>query len=207
MVNDDTKEQGSLSEIDSWTGGFSWIAYPEERGKRASHALLTEGGVWLVDPVDVDGLDERVAKLGNVTGVLVLQDRHTRDAAEVARRHDVAVFIPEWMTLAREKLDAEAEPVGSNLPGSNYTVHRLIERKDWEEAVLVDETTKTLVVPEAIGTLPSFGKNDTELGVHPSVDEPPHKLADWNPDRILVGHGTSVHDDANRQLRAALDVE
>ncbi|WP_166377168.1 hypothetical protein [Halorubrum sp. BOL3-1] len=44
---------------------------------------------------------------GDVAGVVVLQDRHTRDAAAVARRHGVPVFVPEWMSLTREKLDPD----------------------------------------------------------------------------------------------------
>lgn len=207
MADDDARERPILREVKEWTGGISWIAYPDERGQRASHALLTEGGVWIVDPVDADGLDERVAELGEVAGVLVIHDRHTRDASEVARRHGVAVHVPDWMTLVLEKLDTAAESVGSELPGTNYTVHRLIDADDWEEAVLVDETTNTMVVPEALGTLPSFRENDNALGVHPALDEPPRRLADWNPDRILVGHGESIHGEANRKMRAALDAE
>jgi hypothetical protein len=166
---------------------------------------VTEAGVWIVDPVDADGVDERVAELGEVAGVLVLHDRHTRDAEDVARRHDVAVHVPDWMSQVLEKLETAPESVGSELPGTNYAVHRLIATDDWEEAVLVDETTNTMVVPEALGTLPGFRVNDNALGVHPGVDEPPQWLADWRPDRILVGHGTSVHSEATRELRAALD--
>jgi hypothetical protein len=206
MADDDTREQ-STPEITEWTGGISWIAHPDERGRRASHALLTDAGVWIVDPVDADGLDDRVAELGDVTGVLVIHDRHTRDAVAVARRHGVAVHVPDWMDLVREKLDTTAESVGSDLPGTNYAVHRLIETDDWEEAVLVDETTNTMVVPEAIGTLPAFRANDNALGVHPALDDPPRRLADWSPDRILVGHGESVHSDANTKLGEALNAE
>ena len=196
-----------MTDVTSWPEGLSWIAFPDERGQRASHAILTEAGVWLVDPVDVDGLDERVSELGTVAGVVVLQDRHTRDATDVARRHEVPVSIPDWMSLAREKLESQAESLGSELPGTNYTVHRLIETGDWEEAILFNERTNTLVVPEAIGTLPSFGEADSSLGVHPSLDEPPRALLDWAPTRILVGHGPSIHGDAHRKLRAAIDPE
>lgn len=207
MADDDTQERPILRDVTEWTGGISWIAYPDEDAQRASHALLTEAGVWIVDPVDADGLDERVAELGDVAGVLVIQDRHTRDAEDVARRHDVAVHVPDWMDLVREKLETTAESVGSDLPGTNYTVHRLIDTDDWEEAVLVDETTNTMVVPEALGTLPSFQVNDNELGVHPALDEPPQVLAEWNPDRILVGHGKSIHSEATTKLKAALEAE
>lgn len=205
MADDDSRERPTLRAVTEWSGGISWIADPDERAQRASHALQTAAGVWIVDPVDADGLDERLEALGEVVGVLVIHDRHTRDAEAVARRHDVAVHVPDWMTLVREKLDTAPETVGSDLPGTNYTVHRLLATDDWEEAILVDETANTLVVPETLGTLPSFREDDNALGVHPAVDVPPQRLSDWRPDRILVGHGESVHSEADSELRAALD--
>lgn len=207
MADDDTQERPILREVTEWPGGISWIAYPDERGQRASHALVTEAGVWVVDPVDADGLDDRLAELGEVAGVVVIHDRHTRDASEVARRHDVAVHVPDWMDLVLEKLNTAAEQVGSELPGTDYAVHQLIDTDDWEEAVLVNETTNTMIVPEALGTLPLFRANDNALGVHPGLDEPPRRLTDWNPAWVLVGHGKSIHREANTKIREALDAE
>lgn len=199
----DESERPQLRAVTEWDGGFSWIAHPEERGRRASHALSTAAGVWLVDPVDAAGLDERVVRLGELAGVVVLLDRHTRDAAAIARRHDCPVSLPDWMVLGREKLDTEPAEIESGLPGTEYKLHELIVTDDWEEAILVDETTGTLVVPETLGTLSAFD-GDGELGVHPAIDDPPHRLGTWQPDRVLVGHGESVHEDATAQLHAAI---
>ncbi len=207
MVADDTEERPTLSDVREWPGGLSWIAHPDEDARRASHALATDAGVWVVDPVDADGLDERLTALGEVAGVVVAQDRHTRDAAAVARRHDVGVSVPDWMTLTREKLATDPESLGSELPGTEYGVHRLLEADEWEEAVLVDETAGTMVVPEALGTLSSFGTDDQTLGVHPALDDPPRRLVDWTPERVLVGHGESVHDEATAAVRAAVDAD
>jgi hypothetical protein len=206
MSDDDTQKRPSLREVTEWSGGISWIAYPDERGQRASHALQTEAGVWLVDPVDAEGLDERLADLGEITGVVILQDRHTRDGSKIARRHDVAVYVPDWMSLVHDKLELTAETLGSELPETDYTIHQLLNTDEWEEAILVNETTNTLIVPETLGTLPLFeGTDDGALGLHPELDEPPQLLSDWNPDRILVGHGKSVHSEADTKLREALD--
>lgn len=204
MTDEDSTERPTLQTVDQWADGFSWIAYPDERGQRASHALETDAGVWVVDPVDAAGLDDHLTDLGEVTGVVVIQDRHTRDAVDVADRHDVPVYIPDWMALAREKLETTAESLGSELPGTDYTVHELIATDEWEEAVLVDETTNTMVVPEAVGTLSAFDGEQSALGVHPALDDPPERLLDWRPDRILVGHGESVLDDADAALTAVL---
>ena len=69
--------------------GFGWIADEPRLLERASHALVVDGRVWLVDPVDVDGLDERVRAAGEPTGVIQLLDRHARDGEALARRHGV----------------------------------------------------------------------------------------------------------------------
>ncbi|MFC7072616.1 hypothetical protein ACFQJ7_17195 [Halovenus rubra] len=204
MTEDDTADGTEKPEITTWDGGLSWIAHPDERGQRTSHALQTESGVWVIDPVDMDGLDDQLAALGDVAGVLVLLDRHTRDAEAVADRHNVDIHVPEWMTLARSKLESPAEPVGETLPGTKYTIHQLIATDEWEEAVLVDDAEQTLVVPEAVGTLPAF-EGERQLGIHPGVDDPPMALLDWEPNRILVGHGQSIHSDADSELRTVLD--
>lgn len=205
MSDDGIPERPTLRDVTEWDGGFSWIAYPDERGQRASHALQTAAGVWIIDPVDTDGLDDRLAELGTVAGVVVLHDRHTRDAVDVAHRHDVDVHVPDWMSLVRDKLDVSPETVGSELPGTNYTIHRLIRTDDWEEAILVNETENTLVVPEAVGTLSLFQGGETGLGLHPELDKPPRGLTDWHPDRILVGHGKSLYSDANKKLIDTID--
>lgn len=206
MSDDDSRERPPLRAATEWPGGISWIAHPDERTQRASHALQTDAGVLVVDPVDADGLDDRLAALGEVAGAVVAHDRHTRDAVRVADRHDVPVHVPEWTTLTREKLSAPAESAESVLRETEYAVHRLIDTDEWEEAVLVDETAGTMLVPETLGTLASFGDGDGDsLGLHPALDDSPSRLGDWNPDRILVGHGESVHEDASAALAAALD--
>lgn len=62
----------AIRTVDRWDGGFGWIAEPEETMQRASHALVDNGDVWIVDPVDTSGLDEQIAEKGEVTGVVVL---------------------------------------------------------------------------------------------------------------------------------------
>jgi len=205
MGEDDTETDVESLAVTEWDGGQSWISYPAERGQRASHALETDAGVWVVDPVDADGLDDVLATSGEVTGVLVLHDRHTRDAEAVARRHNVAVHVPAWMELTRTKHEEEPEAIDDTVPGTNYTVEKLVDTDEWEEAFLVDRSSSTMLVSEAVGTLPSFGRDDDTLGVHPSLEEPPRKLTNWRPERLLVGHGASVYADAHRQLEAALE--
>jgi hypothetical protein len=207
MSDDDRRELPSLESVTEWEDGFSWIPYPDERPRRACHAIATESGVWVVDPIDVEGLDDRLSDLGTVAGVVVLLDRHTRDAAAVARRHNVSVHMPEWMELGAEKLEGEAELLTESLPETSFDLHRLIDTDDWEEAILYSEQMNALVVPEAVGTSPGFRPDGEALGVHPGLDESPTRLANWSAERILVGHGESVHENGTEHLEAALSTE
>ena len=207
MTDETGADDAGIGAVTEWGGGFSWIAHPEEDAERASHALATDDGVWVIDPVDADGLDDALGELGDVAGVAVLQDRHTRDAAAVAERHAVPVSVPEWMDLTRDKLDADAEPTGETLPGTEYAVRELRRSEEWEEAVLWNESAAALVVPETLGTLTAFTDGDAELGLHPAVDEPPKLLTEWAPEHVLVGHGTSLHEAASAALSAVYESE
>ncbi|QSG05794.1 Metallo-beta-lactamase superfamily enzyme [Halapricum desulfuricans] len=196
-----------MREIDRYDGGVGWMAHPDERMQRASHAVVGEsGGVWVLDPVDADGLDGLLAEYGEVAGVAVLLDRHKRDAAAVARRHDVSVYVPEWMDGVAPKLDAPVERVRADLGGSGFEVHELIDTPLWQEAALYGEHDGTLVVPEALGTAEYFLASGESLGVHPALRlKPPRSLRRFAPERLLVGHGEGVLTDAARAIADALD--
>jgi hypothetical protein len=179
--------------------GFGWIAHPEEGMQRASHALAVDGDVYVVDPVDADGIDDRLADLGEVAGVVLLLARHTRDAAALASRHRVPVHVPDVLSIGG-KVDAPVEPIRGELADTGYTVHE-IDSTLWTEAALYSEGTETLVVPEAVGTADFFCAREERLGVHPALRlTPPRRLGQFDPERVLVGHGAGVHDDAAAAL-------
>jgi len=188
-----------------WSGGASWIAYPDEAMQRASHVLDGPEGQWIVDPVDAEGLDEWLAERGDVRGVVLLLDRHKRDAAAIADRHGVSVSVPEFMEGVRHELQGPVETIGRDLPDSDYGVHELIDNPFWKEAVLYSEETGTLVVPEAVGTADFFRASGERLGVSlPLRLKPPRKLGRLKPERILVGHGPGIFEDADETLEDAL---
>lgn len=189
-------------EIDRWDGGVGWIAYPEEKMLRTSHALLIGGDVWVVEPVDYPGLDELLANLGEVKGVAVLLDRHTRDAAAIARRHDVAVHVPTWMDGITGDLDAPVERLPTAL--GDYRVQKLVDNQLWQEAMLYDG--ETLYVPEALGTAGFFRASGERIGVHPLLRlTPPRDLLDLDVERLLVGHGEGVFVDPGNAITEAVD--
>ncbi|WP_255196054.1 hypothetical protein [Halorarius litoreus] len=194
-----------LTEIDRRDDGVGWLAYPDETMQRASHALATDEGVYVVDPVDVEGVDELLAEFGDVAGVLVLLDRHLRDSAVVANRHDVPVYIPAWMTGVASKLDAPVERLGDELGDTGFDVIRVVDNAFWQEAALYRESDGTLLVPESLGTVDYFRTNSERVGVHPFRRlTPPRKLQRLTVNRLLVGHGAGIDTDADAAVEDAV---
>ena len=193
-------------EIDRWEHGVGWIAHPDERMQRASHALEADGDVWVVDPLDADGIDDLLAEFGDVAGVVVLLGRHTRDADAIANRHDVSVHVPRWMSGVAEKIDAPVERLRTQLGDTSYGVHQVIDLPFWQEAALYGEDTGALVTADALGNAEYFLTGSERLGVHPMLRLfPPRKLGRLSPERVLVGHGPGVHENAADALHHALD--
>ena len=170
--------------VDELSFGFGWLI--RERYGRTSHALADGGRVWLVDPVDVDGLDERIAALGEPAAVIQLLDRHNRDSASVARR----LAVPHHR-------------VPGSLPGSPFEVRRIVRIPRWHEVALWWPDRRTLVCADALGTLRYFTAGGGAIAVHPFLRlRPPGSLRGLAPQHVLVGHGRGLHG-----ATAAEDVE
>ena len=71
--------------VDGLEFGFGWIHPGPGFMRRASHALVVDGRVWILDPTIVDGLDERILALGEPAGVIQQFGRHERRCAELHR--------------------------------------------------------------------------------------------------------------------------
>lgn len=195
-----------FEEVDRYDHGVGWIAHPDERMERASHAIDVDGEVWVFDPVDADGLDELFAEFGEVAGVVVLLDRHKRDAAAIATRHDVPVYLPQHFTGVTSDLGARVARFDDELADTGITAHTVVDNRFWQEVALYDSRDGTLVVPESVGTAPYFRTGDERLGVHPMrrAVPPRRQLGRFAPKRVLVGHGEGVTEDATAALQDAL---
>jgi hypothetical protein len=177
---------GKQSIVDEWEGGFGWTI--DESMRRTSHALVVEGRVWLIDPVDMPELEQRVRALGQPAGVLQLLDRHARGCAAWAERLGVP-HLRAWESLGV----APFEPL------------RVRSRRWWHEVALWEPTTRTLVCADALGTVSYFCAPAERIGLHPLLRPfPPRALAPVEPLRILCGHGAGVHDAATGALHEAL---
>lgn len=168
--------------------GFGWIAADPPWMQRTSHALLAGDGVWLVDPVDFVGLDDRLRALGRPAGVIQLLDRHGRDCASVSAR----LGIPIWITP-------------SAVPGSPFEVIEVKRSRRWRESALWWPQQRVLVVADAVGTVRYFRAPGEALGVHPLLRlTPPRILCGYEPEHVLVGHGSGIHEDAAAALHVAI---
>ena len=168
--------------------GLSWF---EDKGIfRASHALVDDGRVWIVDPVDTGDALERVRALGEPVAVLQLLDRHNRDSAAVAKR----------LGVPRHKVPAV-------LPDTPFSLLNLDWGPMWKEMALWWPDRSALVVPESLGTAPLFAVGPGPVGVHPFRRvSPPSQLRPFVPEHLLVGHGPPVHgSDAAAGLLDALN--
>lgn len=154
--------------------GLTWVV--DEPMQRASHALVHDGRVWLVDPVDVPDAVERALALGEPAGVVQLLDRHPRGCEALATRLGVAhLRLPQA------------------LPGTPFTVRKVVDRPGWRERALWWPERRGLVVAEAVVTHPMFSPG-RDAGVHLLLRaRPPGVLRAYEPEHLLVGHGAPLH--------------
>ena len=174
--------------VDEQVWGFGWISPERPRLRMASHALRAGDGVWVVDPTEGDGVEERIRALGEPAGVIQLLDRHNRACASLARRLDVPHHVVPRLGVG----PFETIPV--------------VRRSLWQEAALWWPERRVLVCADALGTVPHyFALSGEALGVHPLLrPAPPRLLAEVEPEHVLCGHGEGVHERAAEAVRDAL---
>ncbi|MFL5979762.1 MAG: hypothetical protein ACJ76O_14210 [Gaiellaceae bacterium] len=174
--------------VDEQDWGFGWVAPERRRLRLASHGLLADGGVWVVDPLEGEGVEERLRRLGEPAGVIQLLDRHGRDCAAFAQR----LGVPHHVVPFRPVGPFEAIP--------------LVRRRQWQETALWWPERRVLVCADALGTVPHyFALGGERLGVHPLLRlTPPSRLAELEPEHVLCGHGAGVHERAAEAVRDAV---
>ena len=156
--------------------------------QRCSHALVEDGRVWVIDPVDGDGVEERIRAAGAPAGVLQLLDRHNRDCAALAARLGVRHHVV---------------PQGSLGPFACIDVRN---SRSWNEVALWWPDRRVLVCADLLGTARYYRAGNERLAVHPllRVRPPRRELGALQPNVILSGHGEGVLEDADTALREAL---
>ena len=165
----------SIRFADELDDAFGWAGSKGMR--RTSHALAVDGRVWLIDPIEADGLEERIRTLGEPAGVIQLLDRHKRDGAALAERLGVPLHV-----------------VPASLPGTPFRFLPVLGRRWWKEVALWWPERGILVCADALGTIPFFRAGDELAGLHPFLRlVPPRALRGLGVEHLLVGHGEGIH--------------
>ena len=154
--------------------GVTWVV--DEALQRASHALVHDGRVWLVDPFDVPEAIERAPRSASRPACCSSSSPTTRDGEAIAKRLGVPFLaLPD---------------VVRDSPFSVLDV----DKRAWKERALWWPEPRGLSSPESIGTAPCFAVGNGPAGVHPfrraAAARP---AAPFLPEHLLVGHGAPVH--------------
>ena len=189
--------------LDEWKHGFGWIAKPEEKMQRTSHALVENGDVYLVDPLDAENLDQKIDEYGDVEGIILLFDRHERDSVNLAEKYGCPIFVSECF---ERSLDAEVKEISDNVPGTDWEIHQVIDSMTGKEAALYNTENKTLIVADALGTTNHMRGRGEKLGMNPLYRlRPPVKLLEFEPERIFCGHGEGIQENASEMMKETLE--
>lgn len=173
--------------LDEGEWGFGWIE--DAFLRRTSHAVAVDGRVWVIDPIEGDGVDARIRALGDPAGVVQLLDRHTRDSPAFAERlgvphHEVPDVSPA---------------------GAPFEVFSVVRRKRWREIALWFPERRVLVTADCLVTVRAYRAPAERIAVHPLLRlTPPRQLARYDTAHFLNGHGDGVHDGAAAAVRDAL---
>ena len=148
-----------------------------------------DGRVWLIDPIEGEGVEERIRGLGEPAGVLQLLDRHQRACGAFAARLGVPLHVV---------------PVG--LPETPFEVRPVLRSRLWAEIALWWPERRILVCGDVLGTIQFFRAGDEPAGLHPFLRlKRPRALAGLGVEHLLVGHGEGIHgEDAGRAVEEAL---
>lgn len=174
----DAGRRGRDAMVEEHPLGLSWVL--DETMARASHALVEDGRVWLVDPVDVPDAVERAVALGTPAGVLQLLDRHGRDCAALAGR----LGVPHLR-------------VPDAVPGSPFEAIPAVRMPGWRETALWWPERAALIVAEVLGSNAYYTGGSGSVGMHFMLRPlAPGRLRGYEPEHLLFGHGRGVHGPA-----------
>jgi hypothetical protein len=172
---------------DEFDGSSGWTPAEQELRSRTSHAVASGGQVWIADPLDGEGVDERVHELGTPAGVVQLLDRHKRDCGAVARRLGVPLHVTPF----------------AGVEGAPFEVVRVLDVPGWREAALWFAAERVLVCADAVGAASYFLAEGERVAVHPMLRlTPPKALARFGPSQLLLGHGEGLDGDGAAQALA-----
>ncbi len=170
---------------------FGWLHPDPAWMDRAGHAVLSGGGVWVVDPPDGEGVEARIRALGKPAGVVQLLDRHPRDCAALAERLGVPLHVLPFGGVA----------------GAPFDVVPVLRLPTWKEAALWFPAERTLVCADALANAPGYKAPSEPVGVHPWLRlRTPAVVKRYDPLHLLLGHGEGLHGEGTAAaIQAAME--
>ena len=165
--------------VDEQEDGFGWAI--DEPLERTSHALRVDGRVWLIDPVDAPELEDRIRALGEPAGVLQLLDRHARDGAAWAARLGVPL------------VRAFEGPRRHAVPGAAGAGQPLLAGGRALGAAEPDARSAPTSSARSSSSAPETSASACTLCCDSRRRARSSRVA---PERVLVGHGGGIHQDA-----------
>lgn len=197
-------------ELESVTPRISlWHNYdPSAKADLFSTALCTSDGVVIVDPIPLAAAAlNQLDQLGRVSGVIITNVNHLRNAVEFANKYSVPLFA------RRETFQMETSPQfnavadGENISG-DLSVIAIEGAAQGEIALHHRSDGGTIVIGDALIHFEPYGftflppkycLNATEMKI--SL----RKLLGCQADRIFFAHGLPIVSQATERLHALLD--
>lgn len=179
----------TVRSIDETDVSVTWVM--DEPMARASHALVKDGRVWIIDPVDDHDAMARVAELGEPAAVLQLLDRHNRDSKAVADRLGVPLVV-----------------LPDEVKSTPFETISVVNNRLWKEKALWWQEERCLLVAEALGSSRMYRPGPAGAGVHIAMrlTPPKRQLGTYLPEHLLFGHGKPIHGPkATEALQEAID--
>ena len=169
----------------------------------AAHAVRADGGSVLVDPLPVDS--GQLAKLGDVTAIVLTCGSHGRSAWRLRDELGVPVHVPALSEALRDRADGtygDGDELPGGLravftPGAGTTQHTLVLR-DPQVAFVPDllareDDEELSLVPAEYMADPAEARRSVE------------KLLDLDIEILCLSHGVPVTENAKAALRRALE--
>lgn len=186
-----------------------WARYaPDVKADLFSTAVIGPRGAYLVDPIALDTATIREA-LGptEVVGVVVTNENHARDAAEIAQRFGVQVFAHRD---ARAAVDL---PAGNDVEGGQrfapgLTAIAIDGAPAGEIAIYAELDGGSLIIGDALINMGSYGFTFLPAKYcrnHRQMRRSLGQLLDFDFERIMFAHGLPMVANAKTRLANLLE--
>jgi len=192
-------------------GLWVWQSYdPSAKVDLFSSAILTNAGVYIVDPIPLpDPQLREFSEAATVAGVIVTNANHSRASSAYSDRFSVPI-LADPLSFPHEKPTRFMEAKTDTGIGGELEVIKLAGAVDGEIALYQASNGGTLIVGDALINLEPYGLSLlprkyclNEKQMRSSL----HLLVARPAERMLFAHGLPIVSGATARLRRLLDPE